>query len=250
MTEQQEKLVLIEQRDNILRIQFNRPKKKNALIPAMYEAVIEALISADNDPSIHVVYITGSGDSFSAGNDLNAFLNNPADDTAARFIKQISVTETPMVAAVNGMAVGVGVTMLLHCDLVYSAESARYNFAFIDLGAVPEAASSYLMPRMVGQRRAAELLMLGEKFDADTAVDVGIANQSVPDEELEGLAWRNTQRLAAKPPEALRQTKLLMKRGAADAVADTIPAENQLFFERIQSEETRAIFASILSRRK
>ena len=126
--------VLVERHEKILRAQFNRPQKKNALKAEMYHAAREALEQADADDSIHVVYITGSGDSFSAGNDLNSFLQTPNSDAAARFITQISKTETPIVAAVNGLAVGVGVTMLLHCDLVYAVEHARFNFAFIDLG--------------------------------------------------------------------------------------------------------------------
>lgn len=245
-----ETLILVERHDAILKVVFNRPKKKNALALDMYETLIEALDEADADPSIHVVYITGTADSFSAGNDLNSFLSNPSADNAARFITKIAQAETPIVAAVNGLAVGVGVTMLLHCDLVYAVEDAVFNFAFIDLGAVPEAASSYLLPRMVGQRRAAELLMLGDKFNAQTAVEFGIVNRAVPADELEALAWGNAQRLAAKPPQALHQTKMLMKRGTAAAVAETIPAELKVFFERMQSEESRAIMMAILNRRK
>lgn len=243
-------LVLVERHDAILKVTFNRPKKKNALALDMYETLINALDQADADPSIHVIYITGSGDSFSAGNDLNAFLNNPSADNAARFITKIAQTETPIVAAVNGLAVGVGVTMLLHCDLVYAVDNAMFNFAFIDLGAVPEAASSYLLPRIAGQRRAAELLMLGEKFDAKTAVEVGIVNRHVPSEELETLAWGNAQRLAAKPPQALHQTKMLMKRGTKAAVEEVIPVELEIFFERMMSEESRTIMQGILARRK
>lgn len=245
-------LVNIEQIDAILRVQFNRPKKKNALNFGMYNAVTAALQQADSDPSIRVVYLTGSEDSFTAGNDLGDFLSGlrPTDEVgpAGRFIKQISITETPIVAAVNGIAVGVGVTMLLHCDLVYAAENALFNFAFIDLGAVPEAASSYLLPRMVGQRRAAELLMLGEKFGAVTACDYGIVNDVVSAESLQEFAWDRAVRLSKKPPQALRQTKQLLKRGAAQAVADTIEAEGVIFSERINSAEARAIMMSILSR--
>lgn len=241
-------LVLIERHDAILRVQFNRPNKKNALFSDMYNAVTDALKQADADPSIHVVYITGSGDSFSAGNDLTRFIANPADPSPAHFITQISKTETPIVAAVNGVAVGVGVTMLLHCDLVYSAESAKFNFAFIDLGAVPEAASSYLLPQMIGQRRAAELLMLGEKFDAQTAVDIGLVNRAMPSDQLEATAWANAVRLSQKPPEALHQTKMLMKRGNAAAVADTIPFELEVFVERIASAEAQTIMQQMLMR--
>ena len=240
--------ILVERHDTILRVQFTRPQKKNALTVDMYETAVSAFQMADADPTIHAIYLTGSGDSFCAGNDLNSFLNNPESDAAHRYITTISKTETPIVAAVNGLAVGVGVTMLLHCDLVYAVETAVFNFAFIDLGVVPEAASTYLLPRLVGQRRAAELLMLGERFDAKTAVDLGIANQAVVAAELEQLAWGNAQKLASKPPKALHQTKQLLKRGVAQVVAETIPAESKLFAERMRSDEARAIFAAILQR--
>lgn len=245
-----EATILVERHDGILKVVFNRPKKKNALSFEMYDTLIDVLDQADSDPDIRVVYITGSSDSFSAGNDLNSFLSNPSADNAARFITKIAQTETPIVAAVNGIAVGVGVTMLLHCDLVYAVDDAMFNFAFIDLGAVPEAASSYLLPRIAGQRRAAELLMLGEKFDTQTAAEVGIINRAVPADKLEALAWGNAQRLASKPPQALHQTKMLMKRGTKDAVAEVIPVELQLFFERMMSEESRTIMMEKLSRRK
>ena len=241
--------ILVERHDSILRVQFNRPRKKNALKANMYDAAREALENADADDSIHVVYITGSEDSFTAGNDLNSFLQTPGSNAAARFITQISKTKTPIVAAVNGLAVGVGVTMLLHCDLVYAVEHARFNFAFIDLGVVPEAAASYLLPRMVGQRRAAELLMLGERFNAQTAQSIGLVNQVMPSEQLESFAWQKAQQLASKPPEALRQTKMLLKRGPAEAVAETIPVEMEIFAERMQSAEARAIMQRFMQRK-
>ena len=238
--------------DSILHVQLNRPKKKNALTFDMYRTVTAALQQADADPAIHVVYITGSDTSFSAGNDLQDFLYGeiPAGEPwpATQFIKQISITETPIVAAVNGIAVGVGVTMLLHCDLVYASENALFNFAFVDLGVVPEAASSYLLPRMVGQRRAAELLMLGEKFGAEKAHEFGIVNQVVSAESLQAFAWKKAQKLASKPPQALHQTKMLLKRGAAAAVAETQLAEGAIFHERVQSAESRAIMQAILNR--
>ena len=184
----------------------------------MYDALRQAIERADADPDIRVITLTGSGDSFCAGNDLNSFLSDPGSDAAARFIQAIAAAQTPIVAAVNGVAVGVGVTMLLHCELVYAAADAKFNFAFIDLGLLPEAGSSYLLPRMLGYGRAAELLMLGEPFSAETARDCGIVNAVVAAEALEQLAWSKAEQLAAKPPEALRQTKLLLRRGSASAV--------------------------------
>lgn len=242
--------VLLERHDHILKITLNRPEKKNALLPEMYDALRQALQSADADDGIHVVYITGSGDSFTAGNDLNTFLNHPESNAAADFIMTIATTQTPLVAAVNGMAVGVGVTMLLHCDLVYAAEAAAFNFAFIDLGIVPEAGASLLLPALVGQRRAAELLMLGGKFDAHTAQAAGIANDVLPADELQATAWRRAEQLAAKPPIALRQTKMLLKRPNADQLEETMALELRMIAERLQSDEARTIIAGILERRR
>lgn len=237
-------------RDNhIVHIQFTRPQKKNALNPEMYNAAREAIESANTDTSVHVIYITGSEDSFSAGNDLNNFLTDPTSDVAAKFIMTIAQAQTPIVAAVNGLAVGVGVTMLLHCDLVYAVDSATFNFAFIDLGVVPEAASSYLLPQMVGQRRAAELLMLGERFDAHKAQEFGIVNQVLSADELETYARSKAEQLAAKPPQALRQTKMLLKRGNAQAIDETITYELGIFAERLQSEEVMQIMQAFMQRK-
>ncbi len=240
--------VLITRDDHIVKIQFNRPQKKNAINPDMYHAVREQIDAANDDTDVHVIYITGSEDSFSAGNDLKTFISDPTSDAAARFIMAIAQAKTPIVAAVNGLAVGVGVTMLLHCDLVYAVDSATFNFAFIDLGVVPEAASSYLLPQMVGQRRAAELLMLGERFDAQTAYEVGIVNQILVDENLQTVAYAKAQQLAAKPPQALRQTKMLLKRGNAKAIEETIEFELGIFGERLVSEEAQAIMQAFMMR--
>ncbi|MCA9983573.1 MAG: enoyl-CoA hydratase/isomerase family protein [Anaerolineales bacterium] len=227
----------------ILRIQFDRPAKKNALTPAMYDGVSDLLQLADQDPGIRVVYLTGSGDSFTAGNDLTTFRQNPDNLAGHRFITTISTTATPIVAAVNGLAVGVGVTMLLHCDLVFAASRATFDFAFVDLGLVPEAGSSYLLPRLAGPRRAAELLMLGEKFDVDKAYEIGLVNSAHPPAALHVVAWQAANRLAAKPPEALRHTKALLKRGIAATVAETIEVESTMFRERLHSEEVRRILS-------
>ena len=241
--------ILITHSNHILRVQLNRPQKKNALTPAMYDALRQAIERANADTDIHVLYLTGSGDSFCAGNDLNSFLSDPASESAARFIKAIATAEAPIVAAVNGVAVGVGVTMLLHCDLVYAVEGARFNFAFIDLGLLPEAASSYLLPRVLGYSRAAELLMLGEAFTAEKARDCGIVNEVVAVGELEALAWSKAEQLAAKPPEALRQTKMLLRRGSAQAVQEAMEVELGMIGERLMSDEVRGIMQAFFARR-
>ena len=235
--------------NHILQIQLTRPQKKNALTPAMYDALRQAIERADGDDSIRVLTLTGSGDSFCAGNDLNSFLDDPGADAAARFIKALARAKTPIVAAVNGVAVGVGLTMLLHCDLVYAAESAQFNFAFIDLGLLPEAASSYLLPRMIGYSRAAELLLLGEPFSAEKARGCGIVTQVVAAGELEALAQSKAAQLAAKPPEALRQTKMLLRRGNAKAVEETMGIELDMIGERLVSDEVREIMQAFFARR-
>ena len=235
--------------NHILHIQLTRPAKKNALTPAMYDELREAIERANGDTNIRVITLTGSGDSFCAGNDLNSFLEDPGSDSAARFIRAIAAAEAPIVAAVNGVAVGVGVTMLLHCDLVYAAAEAKFNFAFIDLGLLPEAGSSYLLPRMLGYGRAAELLMLGEAFSAETARDCGIVNAVVKADELEALALSKAQQLAAKPPQALRQTKMLLRRGSEQALRETMELELGMIGERLVSDEVRGIMQAFLERR-
>ena len=241
---------LITLSNHILRIQLNRPEKKNALTPAMYDSLREAIERADADADIRVITITGSGDSFCAGNDLNTFLADPASDAAARFIKEIAGAQTPVVAAVNGVAAGVGLTMLLHCDLVYAAEDTKFNFAFIDLGLLPEAASTYLLSRLLGYSGAAELLMLGEAFSADKARECGIVNQVVAADELEQLAQSKAAQLASKPPEALRQTKMLLRRGSAKAVEETMALELDMISKRLVSDEVREIMQAFFARRK
>ncbi len=241
---------LITQQNHILRIQLNRAQKKNALTPAMYDALREAIERANDDTSIHVITLTGSGDSFCAGNDLNSFLQDPGSDAAARFIKAIANAQAPIVAAVNGVAVGVGVTMLLHCDLVYAAEDAKFNFTFIDLGLLPEAASSYLLPRMLGYAGTAELLLLGEAFTAEKARECGIVNQVVAADALDAVAQSKAEQLAAKPPEALRQTKMLLRRANAKAVEETIAFELGLIAERLVSDEVRGIMQAFFARRR
>ena len=241
---------LITQHNNILHIQLNRPRKKNALTPTMYDSLRQAIERANDDTNIRVITLTGSGDSFCAGNDLNSFLQDPGADAAARFIKAIANAQAPIVAAVNGVAVGVGVTMLLHCDLVYAAEDAKFNFAFIDLGLLPEAASSYLLPRMLGYAGAAELLMLGEAFTAEKARACGIVNQVVAADALDAFAQSKAEQLAAKPPEALRQTKMLLRRGNAKAVEETIAFELGLIAERLVSDEVRGIMQAFFARRR
>ena len=233
----------------IQRIQLNRPQKKNALTPPMYDAMRDALKSATADPDIRVVFITGSGDSFCAGNDLASFLAEPDSPAAGDFISAIVDSQLPVVAAVNGVAVGVGATMLLHCDLVYAADTASLRFPFVDLGIAPEAASTYLLPRMLGYSRAAELLLLGEPVTARRAYELGIVNQVTTADALDELAWSKTKMLAAKPPEALKQARMLLRRGMLATMRETMALEMQVIGERLASDEARQIMAAFFARR-
>src|SRR5579859_5337988 len=201
---------------------IDRPEKKNAITAAMYASLAADLDAARRDDDVGAVVITGAGSTFTAGNDLRDFLENPPtgeDAPVFRFLFALAEFDKPLVAAVRGPAIGIGTTMLLHCDVVYASPSARFQMPFLDLGLVPEGASTLLLPRLVGDRRAAQWLMLGEPFDATTAVTVGIANEIVPDEALLGHAQKVAERLAAKPRLAMRYTKHLIRHDRADVLA-------------------------------
>jgi enoyl-CoA hydratase/carnithine racemase len=240
--------------DGILRLVLNRPEKKNALTAAMYAALADALQAADADPAVRVITITGSADSFSSGNDVADFVRQappPAggDQPVTRFLHAVSSAAKPLIAGVNGLAVGVGVTMLLHCDLVYAAESATFQLPFANLGLVPEAGSSLLLPQMAGYHRAAELLLLGERFDAARALAIGLVNAVVPADRLPNLVRERAAALAAKPSSAILATKALMKRGP-ETVPARMAAEAAEFARLLQSPEAKAILQAFLDRRK
>ncbi len=244
-------LISSEINDGIHVVRINRPEKKNALTSEMYAALADAVVSADENPEVRVLVITGSGDAFTSGNDLNDFLQNPPsgeDSPVWRFIYGIASTTTPLIAAVNGMAVGIGTTMLLHADFVYASEAARFHLPFINLALVPEAASSLLLPRVAGYRQAAELLMLGEPFDADTAMDAGIVTAIVPAEDVMAMAMETAAKLAAKPPSALRQTKSLM-RGSDRTVAERLKAEGAVFGTCLTSPEAKEAMTAFFEKR-
>ena len=245
--------VLVAQQDAVLRLQINRPNKKNALTTEMYTKLVEGLESAQADPNIRVILITGSEDSFTSGNDLNDFLQNPpadSDSPVFRFLHAISTAEKPIVAAVNGLAIGVGTTLLLHCDLVYAAENAVFQLPFLNLALVPEAGSSLILPQLLGHVRAAELLLLGDRFSAQKAAEYGIINEVVAAEELEPLALSKANTLAQKAPEALRLSKQLMKKANAKLIAQTIQEEGKIFGERLRSPEAKEVMRAFMERRK
>ena len=231
---------------------IDRPDKKNAITAAMYTALAADLDAARRDDDVGAVVITGAGAVFTAGNDLRDFLENPPageDAPVFRFLFALAAFDKPLVAAVRGPAIGIGTTMLLHCDFVFVAPSARFQMPFIDLGLVPEAASTLLLPRLVGDHRAASWLMLGEGFDAATAVAVGIANEIVADDAVLAHAQRIAERLDAKPRQAMRFTKRLLRHDRADINA-AIRREAELFREALQSKEARTAFQNFLTAQK
>jgi enoyl-CoA hydratase/carnithine racemase len=245
--------ILTETRDGILRIEINRPDKKNALTAAMYQAMADAIRLGEADSKVRVVLIHGKTDLFTAGNDLQDFLDNPPRDEnrpVFQFLHGISRAQKPIVAAVAGPAVGVGTTMLLHCDLVYAAPNARLQLPFVNLGLVPEAASSLLLPALIGYQRAAELLLLGEPFTAQKAKEIGLVTDVVPEDQLFDTAIAQAKKLAAKPAASLRLTKRLMKQGQMAAVAQQIKLESAQFGERLSSPEAKEAFSAFLEKRK
>lgn len=244
--------ILTDVRDSVLRIRFNRPVKKNAITLAMYEAMTAALVQAEADSAVRVVLFTGTDDCFTSGNDLKDFIQSPPtgeDSPVFRFLKTLIAAQKPVVAAVQGIAVGIGTTMLLHCDLVYAGSGARFQLPFVNLGLVPEAASSLLLPQLMGHRRAAELLLLGEMIDAETACALGLVNAVHPPAELDAAVWRVTQQLAAKPPAAVRLTKMLMKRTVRPAIAEAMSAEGAHFMAQLRSPEALEAMQAVLERR-
>ncbi len=243
--------ILISKADGILTITFNRPDKKNALTSAMYAMLADALDAAETDNAVRVILFTGNGGAFTAGNDLQDFLNNPPEGENTpvfRFLRAISMASKPMIAAVSGVAVGVGTTMLLHCDLAYAAENARLSLPFVNLALVPEAASSLLLPRMVGHHRAAELFLLGEPFTAATAKDYGIVNAVFPEDRLLDEAMTVARKIAAKPPTAVKLTKQLLRQSKGD-VAGQMAAEGAHFRAQLKSAEAREAMTAFFEKR-
>ncbi len=244
--------VLVTQSGPVLEVVFNRPEKKNALTVAMYAAVVDAFHHADADSSIRVVLLSGAGDTFTSGNDIRDFQSRASSDGgshASPFLSALSSLTKPLVAAVNGAAIGVGTTMLAHADLVIAARSARFVMPFTSLGLVPEAASSLLFPRLVGHQRASALLLLGDAIDAETAQDWGFVNQVVDAAELMPTARAIAGRLAALPAAAIRLTKDLIKNGRSD-VPGRIAQELVLFRDRLRSPEATEAFQAFVEKRK
>lgn len=254
MTDTSTREILTERRDGVLLVRLHRPDKKNALTLAMYAALTTALEQAAGDPSVGVVVLTGSGDSFTGGNDIADFLAAPptgVDSPVFRFLTALRQFEKPLLAAVNGVAVGIGVTLLLHCDLVYARAGAILLLPFVNLGLCPEAASSLLLPRLVGYPRAAELVLLGEPFSAEQALEWGLINGVGADAEatLE-LALTKARRLARQPAAAVRLAKALLKRSESDAVRETMALESRHFMEQLRTPAALAALRAFVEHRR
>lgn len=239
--------------DGIARIEIARPEKKNAISAAMYASMAEAIGAAHEDKAVRAILIHGSQAIFTAGNDLEDFKNNPPRDMDApvfRFMQTLGLAEKPVVAAVNGAAVGIGTTMLMHCDLVYCADNAMFSMPFVSLGLCPEFASSLLVPLAAGYHKAAEKLLLGEPLSAEEALDMGIVNKILPPAEVLGYARKQAARFAALPPSSVRETKRLMKSGLRAIAEKTMADEVQTFGRMLRGEEAKEAFAAFFERRK
>ncbi len=246
----QKHLVIQNNPPGILQIGLNRPDKKNAITHAMYNAMKEALVAADRDPDIRIVMLHGSEEVFSSGNDLADFNNRKpgVPSPGSLFLKTLCSVEKPVVAAVSGMAVGVGATLLLHCDIVYAATHTRFHLPFVDLGLCPEAGSTLLLPSFAGYKKAAHALMFGDSFDASTALSLGLVTEIVPKEGLMAHALNQVTRLAGKPANALLQTKRLMKLGFDRKLLDHMDLEFEEFGRLLFSSESRSLRDKILKK--
>ncbi|MGK0500083.1 MAG: enoyl-CoA hydratase/carnithine racemase [Oceanicoccus sp.] len=237
------------QTNGVLHIEFNRPEKKNALTLDMYEQAAIAFEQANSDSTVRAVIISGRGGSFTAGNDLMDFLN--ASDNGSnglnRFLSAVPACEKPIIAAVQGYAVGIGTTMLLHCDLIYADDSAKFQMPFVNLGLCPEFGSSLLLPQLIGQRRAAEMLYLGKTINADTAADYGLINAKVDD----ALAAAKTvaEQLALLPAASIRVSKALMNNGNQQQLIERIEQEAVYFAERMQGPEAKEAMTAFIEKR-
>ena len=235
-----------------LAITLARPRQRNAITVAMYAALADAIEGAADNPSVRVITIEGEGEDFTAGNDLYDFLKEmPAAGTTDipvwRFLRSLVRNQVPIVAAVHGNAVGIGTTMLFHCDLVLAEEGSRFVMPFVDLGLVPEAASSLILPRLAGRRRAARYILLAEPFGAEEAAEFGLVSHVVGKGEIATSLANIVAALLAKPPEALRQTQALLRRENRDELLDRIELENGHFGERLASDEVKQAVASFFA---
>ena len=244
--------LIAERSGSILRLELNRPRKRNALTSRMYVALADALNDAAKDERTRVVLLHGAGESFCAGNDLQDFLNNPpgaGESPQGRLMNALLDFDKPLIAAVHGAAVGSGTTMLLHCDFVYAGESAKFQMPFINLAVLPEFGSSGIVPARIGHVRAAELILLGSPFNAERAADLGFVTQVVPDQILLEVAGETARKLAAKPAGALQASKRLMKLPVRERIRAVMKAENEEFSVQVRSDDAREAIRAVLEKR-
>ena len=245
--------IVVERSGNILSVQLNRPAKKNAMTSSMYITMAELLDGAAKDDQIRVALWHGAGDSFSAGNDLEDFMKSPpgpGESPQARLTRALINFEKPLVAAVQGVAIGGGTTMLAHCDFVYAGESAKFQLPFVNLALVPEFGSSYLLPMRFGYTRAAELILLGGPFGASRAAELGLVTQVVPDESVLAAATETARTLAKKSAAALQASKRLMKRALREQLEQAVKLENEVFAELVRSDDAKQAFSAFFAKRQ
>lgn len=244
----------VERHGFVMHIAISRPEKKNALTADMYVALADAVDQAESDRAVRVLLLHGKGGAFTAGNDLEDFMNKPwkghAVPPAVRFIRAVATAKKPVVAAVHGLAVGVGTTILLHCDLVYAADDAKFMMPFINLGIVPEAATTVLLPLLVGRQRAAELFLLAAPMTAQRACELGLVNAVLAPDTLLSTASAVAQQLSEKPPAAVLACKDLMKRAFHAEVERALTEEVAVISERLESPETKEALSAFLEKRK
>jgi enoyl-CoA hydratase/carnithine racemase len=246
--------VRVESTGAALSITLARPERRNAITVAMYAALGEAIESVASDDAVRVITFRGEGQDFAAGNDLADFLQvrpGGGEEIAVwRFLRALAACEKVLLAAVHGNCVGIGTTMLLHCDLVIAEEGTGFSLPFVDLGLVPEAASSLMLPRLAGRREAARLLLLGEAFGVDEALSIGLVSHRAAAGELDQRLAEIVERLLAKPPEALRETQRLLRHGQRDEIMERMRLESGIFAERLKSAEVKEAISAFFDRRK
>lgn len=238
---------------NVMVIEIHRPEKKNALLPGMYAALADGLRRCDASDEVNVILIRGVDDCFTSGNDVNSFVTNDtasADRPSVSFMKALNEARKPIVAAISGLAIGIGTTLLFHCDLIYASENCFLQLPFSRLGLCPEAGSSYLLPKQIGHVRAAELLLLGDRFSAARAKEYGIINEVLPQQQYLSYALNKAKELAALPAESVQTSKALIKRGQQSSVAETIDVELMEFARLLETPEAQAIVQAFLNKKK
>ncbi|USX15086.1 enoyl-CoA hydratase [Oxalobacteraceae bacterium OTU3CAMAD1] len=248
--------ILSSKENGILTLEFNRPERKNAITAAMYQTMADAINEAEQDTAVRAILIVGKPEIFTAGNDLEDFMKTAPstgaieDRSVYKFMMALSGTTKPVVAAVAGAAVGIGTTLLMHCDLVYAADTAKFSMPFSQLGLCPEFASSVLLTQIAGYPRAAEKLMLGEAFLAQEALEMGLVSRVLPAAELLAFAQGQAAKLVALPASSIRATKQLMKASRNALVSETITAENKLFSAMLTAPEAKEAFTAFFQKRK